>query len=153
MMANKCSCEEVSLTPEGFCANCDKIVPWSKLMVTQLNSLSATGSDEKIVETNRKFESPQEQLKKATEKVIRIASIFDLIGTVLNVINYILAVILFCVSLGLGTAPDASAAVLPLGLLITAIVWIIGWIQTAILRGLSAYFLMKGLAQQKAIDT
>jgi hypothetical protein len=38
------------------------------------------------------------------------------------------------------------------GLLITALVWLAGRIQVAILRGLSAYFLMKGLAQQKAIN-
>lgn len=153
MASDTCTCETLSLTSEGLCSKCKKIVPWSKLKDSSNSEVQSLDSTYIAQTSAKRGESLQSQLDRAIEKVIRIASIFDRIGTVLNGINYGLAFVLLCASFLIGSSSPNGGFALAAGLLITALVWLAGWIQVAILRGLSAYFLMKGLAQQKAINT
>lgn len=151
-MANTCSCEKVSITAEGLCSNCRKIVPWSKLNDMPIEARDRINTSGLNPSPESEIKSLQAQLKTATEKVIRISSIFDRIGSVLNVINYLIALIFLCASFIVASSGPNGGLVLGAGLLITALVWLAGWLQVAILRGLSAYFLMKGLAQKDSLS-
>ena len=153
-----CECNSSIPNDQGICEECGLAIPWSKLNPSDSREAKPAQPNPKPL-LNRVFDeisgvnlSTEQKLKDATNKVIRFSSIFDRLSSLLNVFNYIVAVVLASASFLLGTSGENGGLTLLLGLLTTLVVWVIGWIQVALLRGLSAFFLMKGLAQQMALE-
>lgn len=155
-MKNLCEHEESPLR-DGICTICSKPAPWHRLNqsveVSETTSRSASGSKgtqakkESIVWDS----SIDERLKLASEKVIKISSVFSTLGSILNIANYTIAVLLSCATLALSSSAENGGLALLAGIGLTMVVWGFGWVQVALLRGLSAFFLMRGLSQLRTL--
>jgi hypothetical protein len=83
---------------------------------------------------------------------VRFSKVFKSIGDTLNVLNYIFIGI-SVVGLLLLLIAGATSGWLFIGaILVVLIVWVISWIQTGLLRGISSFFLMRGLRELKDLD-
>lgn len=89
------------------------------------------------------------RLKSAAENVVRFSSLFQTLGTVLNILNYIfpIAAFLILVYIVSWMGVDPGWLYFAIGIPVIAVSWLIGWFQIAFLRGLSAFFLMRGLSE------
>ena len=135
-------CEHLDSTiVDGKCVICKKMVPWHRLKKEELTN------HESEVGKGREPFVDKTNLRNASEEVIKISKIFKNIGDWLNILNYAVAALLVALAFFLGSQADNGGITLLLGLLSALIIWGIGWIQIAILRGISAYFLMKGLSE------
>jgi hypothetical protein len=141
---------------DGFCTLCSKPIPWSRLkeeVETETSTSKKTPRDLQRTDGSigsLNTPSVDKRLKEASEKVVRISSVFGTMGTVLNICNYGLAIILLCATFALSSYAENGGLALLVGFLITVLVWGLGWMQVALLRGLSAFFLMRGLAHLKS---
>lgn len=132
---------------DGKCLICKKMVPWHRL--------TKEDSTNQEVEVNKKIASFADKtyLRNASEEVIRISKIFKTIGYWLNILNYAVAVLIIALAFFFGSQAANGGFTLLVGLLSALIIWGLGWIQIAIIRGISAYFLMKGLSEiSKKVD-
>lgn len=156
-MKNLCEHEESPLR-DGICTICSKPAPWHRLKqsdeISQPTSRTPSGSKSSQVkrEIFIRESSIDERLKFASEKVIRISSVFSTLGSVLNVTNNVLAVILLSATFAISSSVENGGLALLAGIGIAVVVWGIGWIQVALLRGLSSFFLMRGLAHLKSVS-
>jgi hypothetical protein len=156
-LKNLCEHEE-SPIKDGICTICSKPAPWHRLNqsvdVSQTDSSTAGGSGGSQVMQGIpvRDSSIDERLKTASEKVIKISSVFSSLGSVLNIANHVLAVLLLCATFALSSSIENGALALLAGIGLTMLVWGIGWIQVALLRGLSSFFLMRGLAHLKSVS-
>ena len=62
-----------------------------------------------------------------------------------------LAVAFFCVTFALGSTAANGGLFLLGGFILAVLLWGVGWLQVALLRGLSAFFLMRGLSQLRTL--
>ena len=131
---------------DGLCTLCEKPVPWHRLT----ENVSAP-TDERVIHIASDPESLDNRLRLASEKVVKIASIFEKLGSVLNIVNYVVAVIILSATFAIGTTAENGGLFGLGGLLLAVVLWGAGWLQVAFLRGLSAFFLMRGLAQLKSL--
>jgi membrane glycosyltransferase len=98
------------------------------------------------------FETDLSELNDAAEEVIKFSRVFKRIGDVLNTINYIATgVLVIFVVIAISSKQIQGLYILAAGILIL-VLWAIAWIQTGFLRGLSAFFLMKGLKQKTDLE-
>ena len=131
---------------DGFCTLCAKPVPWHRLS----ESASAPTS-ERVIHIASESESLDSRLRLASEKVVTISSIFEKLGNVLNIVNYVVAVVILCATFTLGTTAENGGLFLLGGFILAVLLWGVGWLQVALLRGLSAFFLMRGLSQLRTL--
>jgi hypothetical protein len=156
-MKNVCEHQE-SPIKDGICTICSKPAPWHRLNqsveASQATSKTTSGSGGSLVKRESPFRdgSIDERLKMASEKVIKISSVFSTLGSVLNVANHFLAVLLMCATLAISSSAENGGLALLAGIGLTMVVWGFGWIQVALLRGLSSFFLMRGLAHLKSLN-
>jgi membrane-anchored glycerophosphoryl diester phosphodiesterase (GDPDase) len=75
------------------------------------------------------------------------------LGSILNVLNYVVAVLLLSATFAISSTAANGGLALLAGIGATIILWGIGWIQVALFRGISAFFLMRGLAHLKSVSS
>lgn len=156
-MTNLCAHEE-SPIKDGICTICSKPAPWHRLSQSVEASQATSRTTNWSGGPQAKKESPfrdgsiDERLKMASEKVIKISSVFSTLGSVLNIANHAIAVLLLCATFALSSSAENGGLALLVGIGLTMAVWGFGWIQVALLRGLSSFFLMRGLAHLKSLN-
>lgn len=131
---------------DGLCTICSKPVPWHRL-----SGNASVPTSEISNKVPSESESLDYRLRLASEKVVKISSIFELLGKVLNIVNYVVAVVILCVTFAVGSTVDNGGLFLLGGSLLAVLIWGAGWLQVALLRGLSAFFLMRGLSQLRTL--
>jgi hypothetical protein len=131
---------------DGLCTICSKPVPWHRLSGNA--SVPTSEISNKIPSES---ESLDYRLRLASEKVVKISSIFEVLGNVLNIVNYVVAVVILCITFAIGSTVDNGGLVLLGGSILAVLLWGVGWLQVALLRGLSAFFLMRGLSQLRTL--
>ena len=131
---------------DGLCTICAKPVPWHRL-----SENTSVPTSERLNQIPSESESLDNRLRLASEKVVKISSIFEMLGNVLNIVNYVVAVVILCVTFALGSTAENGGLFLLGGFILAVLLWGVGWLQVALLRGLSAFFLMRGLAQLKSL--
>jgi hypothetical protein len=92
------------------------------------------------------------QLNSAANEVVRFSKVFKSIGDTLNILNYIFIGIIVLSLLVILFTGNASVWLFLGAILFVLVVWIISWIQTGLLRGLSSFFLMRGLRELKDLE-
>ena len=75
----------------------------------------------------------------AAERVFRYGTLFEKIGSVLQIINSVAAVLLVIFLL----FARLEGAYFFLGLLVIGLIWCISYLQTSFIRGLASYFQMR----------
>lgn len=75
----------------------------------------------------------------AARRAAKYSKLFDRIGNILRIINNLASVVLLVISFFL----DFSTAMRALFITIVFVVWGLGYIQMALIRGLASYFQMK----------
>lgn len=131
---------------DGLCTICDKPVPWHRL-----SENTSAPTSERAIHIASDSESLENRLRLASEKVVKISSIFEKLGNVLNIVNYVVAIFILCVTFAIGSTAENGGLFVLGGLLLAVLLGGAGWLQVALLRGLSAFFLMRGLAQLKSL--
>ena len=92
------------------------------------------------------------QLRNAANDVVRFSKIFKSISDILNILNYVsIGLMLLALTLFVASGAASGSIVIP-GLLLILAVWVILWLQTALLRGLATFFLMRGLRELKDLE-
>ena len=103
-------------------------------------------------EKTESVETNLSELNEAAEEVIKFSKVFKKIGDVLNTINYVAsAVLVVFVVIAISSKQIQGLYILFAALLIL-VLWAVAWIQTGFLRGISAFFLMKGLKQKADLE-
>ena len=131
---------------DGLCSICSKPVPWHRL-----SKKENVPTSERLIQIPSESESLDNRLRLASEKVVKISSIFEMLGNVLNIVNYVVAVVILCVTFALGSTAENGGLFLLGGFILAVLLWGAGWLQVALLRGLSAFFLMRGLSQLRTL--
>ena len=131
---------------DGFCTLCAKPVPWHRL-----GESASVPISESLIQMTSESESLDNRLRLASEKVVKISSIFEMLGNVLNIVNYVVAVIILCVTFAVGSTAENGGLFLLGGSILAVLLWGVGWLQVALLRGLSAFFLMRGLSHLRLL--
>ena len=131
---------------DGLCTICAKPVPWHRL-----SENASAPTSERVIHIASESESLDNRLRLASEKVVTISSIFEKLGNVLNIVNYMIAVVILCVTFALGTTAENGGLFLLGGFILAVLLWGVGWLQVALLRGLSAFFLMRGLSKLRTL--
>jgi type IV secretory pathway VirB6-like protein len=154
-MSKKCTCDSPVPNFDGTCTSCGKLLNWDK----NLDWLAAAG--EEAISESIPFKMPNRsapkadlsgQLRNSANEVVRFSKVFKSIGDTLNVLNYIFIGI-SVVGLLLLLFAGATSGWLFIGaILVVLIVWVISWIQTGLLRGISSFFLMRGLRELKDLE-
>lgn len=154
-MAKKCLCASPVPNFDGTCSTCSKLLSWE----TNLDWESAANEETSYSEVPSKYpkKSPPKanlssQLNSAANEVVRFSKVFKSIGDTLNALNYIfigIAVLFLLILLFTG---NASVWLFLGAILFVLVVWIISWVQTGILRGVSSFFLMRGLRELKDLE-
>ena len=131
---------------DGVCTICSKPVPWHRL-----SKKENVPTSERLIQIPSESESMDNRLRLASEKVLKISSIFEMLGNVLNIVNYVVAVVILCVTFALGSTAENGGLFLLGGFILAVLLWGVGWLQVALLRGLSAFFLMRGLSHLRLL--
>ncbi len=131
---------------DGLCTICSKPVPWHRL-----SESASVPTFESLIQIESESESLDNRLRLASEKVVKISSMFEMVGNVLNIVNYVVAVVILCVSFVVGSTAENGGLFLLGGSLLAVLLWGAGWLQVALLRGLSAFFLIRGLSQLRTL--
>ena len=131
---------------DGLCTICAKPVPWHRL-----SGNASVPTSERLNKVTTESESLDNRLRLASEKVVKISSIFEMLGNVLNIVNYLVAIAILCVTFAIGSTVENGGLLLLGGSLLAVLLWGVGWLQVALLRGLSAFFLMRGLSQLRKL--
>ena len=144
-MKKLCDHQESTIR-DGLCTLCEKPVPWHRL-----SESTSAPTDERVIHIASEPESLDNRLRLASEKVVKIASIFEKLGSVLNIANYVVAVIILSATFAIGTTAENGGLFLLGGFILAVLLWGVGWLQVALLRGLSAFFLMRGLSHLRLL--
>jgi len=154
-MSKKCNCASPVPNFDGTCTSCGKVLSWDKDL-----DWEAAGGDENISESIPsklpKRAAPKAdlsvQLRNSANEVVRFSKVFKTIGDTLNVLNYIFIGISVLGLIFLLFVGAASGWIFLGAILVILIVWVISWIQTGLLRGISSFFLMRGLRELKDLE-
>jgi hypothetical protein len=94
------------------------------------------------------------RIEASANKLVHIASVFDRIGEIINVINrYVLIAIPIFTALFMSySGIDPGIVYFLLSIPFAFLVFALNWIQVAYFRALSSFFLMKGLLALKEIE-
>jgi hypothetical protein len=154
-MVKKCQCTSPVPSFDGTCSTCEKLLSWE----TELDWESAANEETPNSEMPSKFpkKTPPKanlsgQLNSAANEVVRFSKVFKSIGDTLNILNYVFIGIIVLSLFILLSAGNASVWLFLGAILFVLVVWIISWIQTGLLRGISSFFLMRGLRELKDLE-
>jgi hypothetical protein len=129
---------------EDICSNCYRN-PERRQQFIELNAKPVRDSHNKKVET---YDSQLSELSKAADQVIKFSKVFKKIGDILNTINYVATTILIIFVFIAIFSNQIDGLYILFAVLIILVLWALAWVQTGLLRGVSAFFLMKGLRQK-----
>ncbi len=154
-MSKKCTCNSPVPNFDGTCTACGKVLSWDKDL--DWNRAADDQEDSELVPSKLPTRSPSKvdlttELRNSANEVVRFSKVFKSIGDTLNVLNYIFVGISVLILLFLFFAGAASGWIFLGAILVIFIVWIVSWIQTGLLRGISSFFLMRGLRQLKDLE-
>ena len=147
-MSKKCDCSSPVPNFDGTCSSCGKLLSWDKDLDWQAadDAVSESIPSKLPKRIASKVDLPT-QLRQAANEVVRFSRVFKSIGDTLNVINYIFIGLSVLGLIFLFAAGATSGWIFLGSILVILIVWIISWIQTGLLRGISSFFLMRGLRE------
>ena len=158
-MTKKCTCSKPVPNFDGTCVTCNKLLDWdnTQLVDPQLENTIAEDDIPAPAVPKISTRPPQRidlpaQLGSAANEVVRFSKIFKSIGDTLNVLNYIFIGVMILALILVAASGSASGMVFFGGILFILLVWVISWIQTALLRGLASFFLMRGLRELKDLQ-
>lgn len=88
------------------------------------------------------------------KNLTRLASIFERVGNILNVLNRIIAIAIpiFTALFMSASGIDPGIVYFLISLLVAGILFFSGWVQIAVLRILALFFKMKGLLALREIE-
>jgi hypothetical protein len=152
-MSKKCDCSSPVPNFDGTCSSCGKLLSWDKDLDWQAadDAVSESVPSKLPKRIASKVDLPT-QLRHAANEVVRFSRVFKSIGDTLNVLNYIFIGLSVLGSIFLFAAGATSGWIFLGSILVILIVWIISWIQTGLLRGISSFFLMRGLRELKDLE-
>jgi hypothetical protein len=148
-MSSSCECGiPLGWELEGDCDRCGK-----KISAERIASLSGVPSTKLSINNEAQFGgSPvnvginktapvdvSEVGTAAAKRVKYYGTLFDKIGSILNVLNSVGAGVLFILLFFL----DLQGLYVLLGILVIAVLWGFSYLQTSIIRGLASYFQMR----------
>ena len=141
-MSDFCQCGIPRLEGD-LCTKCNKNVSPERIRLlkkSQAVSNSQSGSTGVNVNSLR-VELSEEVGADAAHRVFRYGTLFEKIGSVLQILNSISAVLL---AIFLFIARP-EGMYLFLGLLIIGVIWCVSYLQTSFIRGLASYFQMRSV--------
>jgi hypothetical protein len=151
-MTKKCACSKPVPNFDGTCVTCNKLLDWDNVEVEN-EILEEVMVAPEVSKIPTRLSAPKAdlptQLGNAANEVVRFSKIFKSIGDTLNVLNYIFIGIMILALILVAASGTASGLVFFGGILLILLVWVISWVQTALLRGLATFFLMRGLRELK----
>ena len=152
-MSKKCDCSSPVPNFDGTCSSCGKLLSWDKDLDWQAadDAVSESIPSKLPKRIASKVDLPT-QLRQAANEVVRFSRVFKSIGDTLNVINYIFIGLSVLGLIFLFAAGATSGWIFLGSILVILIVWIVSWIQTGLLRGISSFFLMRGLRELKDLE-
>ena len=154
-MSKKCICSSPVPNFDGTCTSCGKLLSWDKNLDWEAAAGDESVSDSVPSKLPRSSSSKVDlplQLRNSANEVVRFSKVFKSIGDTLNVLNYIFIGISILGLIVLFFAGATSGWLFIGAILVVLIVWVISWIQTGLLRGISSFFLMRGLRELKDLD-
>jgi hypothetical protein len=155
-MAKKCLCTSPVPNFDGTCSTCGKLLTWEANLDWESAASEETTLSE-VPSRNPKKTPPRanlsSQLNSAANEVVRFSTVFKSIGDTLNVLNYIFIGVIVLSLLVILFTGNASVWLFLGAILFVLVVWIISWIQTGLLRGISSFFLMRGLRELKDLES
>ena len=154
-MAKKCLCTSPVPNFDGTCSTCGKLLTWGANLDWESAASEETtlsGVPSKYPKKTPPRANLASQLNSAANEVVRFSTVFKSIGDTLNVLNYIFIGIIVLALLIILFTGNASGWLFLGALLFVLVVWIISWIQTGLLRGISSFFLMRGLRELKDLE-
>ncbi len=152
-MSKKCDCSSPVPNFDGTCSSCGKLLSWDKDLDWQAadDAVSESIPSKLPKRIASKVDLPT-QLRQAANEVVRFSRVFKSIGDTLNVLNYIFIGLSVMGLIFLFAAGATSGWIFLGSILVILIVWIVSWIQTGLLRGISSFFLMRGLRELKDLE-
>ena len=136
-MTNYCECG-IPWVSGNKCEKCNKTINPERLGLVE-NQKSTNLSNKSINEV-RSPKSNKDLGKEAANRVRQYGTLFENIGSVLQIINTIASVILCLVIL---IAQPRPVYLVFLCLIAIGILWCISFLQTSLIRGLASYFQMR----------
>jgi len=154
-MSKKCICSSPSPNFDGTCLTCGKLLSWENAHVwedTQNQEFESKSVPTKFPDRSSLKADLPYQLKNAANDVVRISRVFKSIGLTLNVLSYIFISLFVLICIILFITGRVSGVETGWEIAIALILWVLIWIQVGLLRGLSAFFLMRGLRELKDLQ-
>ena len=139
-MTDFCQCGIPKLEGD-LCTKCNRTVKPERVRLIKRSQGASNFQNES---TSIRQESSITELsvdagRDAAERVFRYGTLFEKIGSVLQILNSVAAVLL--VIFLLFARPEG--AYFFLGLLVIGLIWCISYLQTSFIRGLASYFQMR----------
>jgi hypothetical protein len=139
-MADFCQCGIPKLEGD-LCTKCNRTVKPERVRLIKRSQGASNFQNEY---TSIRQESSITELSvdagtDAAERVFRYGTLFEKIGSVLQIINSVAAVLLVIFLL----FARLEGAYFFLGLLVIGLIWCISYLQTSFIRGLASYFQMR----------
>jgi hypothetical protein len=141
-MTDFCQCGIPKLEGD-LCTKCNKNVSPERIRLlkkSQAVSNSQSGSTGGNV-NSLAFEPTVDEGTDAAHRVFRYGTLFEKIGSLLQIVNSIATVLL---AIFLFIARPEGMYLL-LGLLIIGVIWCVSYLQTSFIRGLASYFQMRSV--------
>lgn len=137
-MSDNCKCGIPWISGE-YCERCNKPVSPERLKSVKSDSSKSKTGDFPSVSSSepRVLDSGRD----AAERVNRYGTLFEKIGSVLQVLNTVGAVLLVIFLV----VARPSGAYFFLGLLVIGLIWCLSYLQTSLIRGLASYFQMRSI--------
>jgi hypothetical protein len=158
-MTKKCECSKPVPNFDGTCVTCNKLLNFTSTQLFDArfentiaeDDIPAPAVPELSTRPAQRIDLPT-QLGNAANEVVRFSKIFKSIGDTLNVLNYIFIGIMILALILVAASGVASGMVFFYGILLILVIGVTSWIQAALLRGLSSFFLMRGLRELKDLQ-
>lgn len=150
-MAKFCRCIIPEVNFDGTCKTCSRVLTWEQSKSSESEKIfesEPNSSDEELIaqpapwKPISKIPTIAEQIllgESATKRTLKYATLFENIGSVMQVLNTIGAIILFFVGFFI-SGPGWMKIVFWVAILI---IWAYSYVQTSLMRGLASYFQMR----------
>jgi len=137
-MSDYCNCGIPWISGDQ-CERCNKAVSPERINLVKSGSVGSNAADK----SSQPSLEPRilDSGKDAAERVNRYGTLFEKIGSVLQVLNTVGAVLLIIFLM----VARPSGAYFFLGLLLIGLIWCVSYLQTSLIRGLASYFQMRSI--------
>ena len=137
-MSDNCKCGIPWISGE-YCERCNKPISPERLKSVKSGpSQSKTGDISSVSASETRV---LDSGKDAAERVNRYGTLFEKIGSVLQVLNTVGAILLVIFLI----VARPSGVYFFLGLLVIGLIWCISYLQTSFIRGLASYFQIRSI--------